>query len=87
MEAAGHRGGGRPRDRLRAPRRPGGEPVGELGGEDPTAVLLVAIVLLVLGVTVFPAVLAVAQGLLLAGVLLHVAAGLGYIVAARRRPI
>ena len=56
-------------------------------GKVRTAVLLVAIVLLVLGVSVFPAVLAVAQGLLLAGVLLHVAAGLGYILAARRRPI
>lgn len=56
-------------------------------GKVRTAVLLVAIVLLVMGVSVFPVVLAVAQGLLLAGVLLHVAAGLGYILAARRRPI
>lgn len=51
-------------------------------GKVRTAVLLVAIVLLVLGVSVFPAVLALAQGLLLAGVMLHVAAGIGYIAAA-----
>ncbi len=54
-------------------------------GKTRTAVLMTAIVLLVLGVSVWPAVLGWAQGLMVAGVVLHVIAGAGYIVNAQRK--
>lgn len=61
---------------------------GELGvswvGKVRTAVMFVAVVLLVLGVTVWPPAEGVGQGLLVVGVVLHVVAAIGYIAKAHR---
>lgn len=53
-------------------------------GKIRTAVMFVAVVLLVLGVTVWSPAEAFGQGLLVVGVVLHVVAALGYISKARR---
>lgn len=52
-------------------------------GKTRTAVLMTALVLLVLGVSVWDAALPWARGLMVAGVVLHVVAGAGYIAAAQ----
>ena len=61
---------------------------GELGvtwvGKTRTAVLFVAVVLVVMGVTVWEAVRPVGDGLLIAGVVLHVVAAVDYITKGRR---
>lgn len=48
-----------------------------------TAILLVAIVLMVLGVSVWAPAIRIADGLMLVGVVLHIIAGIGYIRTAR----
>ncbi|MDN5572051.1 MAG: CDP-alcohol phosphatidyltransferase family protein [Propionibacteriaceae bacterium] len=53
-------------------------------GKARTAILMTAIVLLVLGVSVWEGALGWARALMVAGVALHVVAGIGYIVSARR---
>lgn len=61
---------------------------GELGvswvGKIRTAVMFVAVLLLVLGVTVWPPAEGLGQGLLVVGVVLHVIAAVGYIAKAHR---
>ena len=55
-------------------------------GKARTAVLLLAIVALVLGVSVWEPIEPIARGLMLVGVALHVVAGVGYVITARRSP-
>lgn len=56
-------------------------------GKIRTACLLVAIVLMVLGVSVWEPAIRIADGLMILGVVLHVVAGVGYINIARAHPI